>query len=231
MSPKSSPLRQVSEALTGGSLLFFPLTDREAQKPGGHNTTSAGGSSAASPDSDRSSLPIELDTSAAIALAFLLGSATALGASSVYRRFFKRIKNAEWITPDLLGGKRWITGIVTRCVPCPDQFLIQIYPHWCVLRFFCCAAWVMRITSVFTTHLALAGAAYLSSGMCLPRIEVRDHLTLRFLKPITTNNIQRDAGLKGKTIHIRMAGMDAPEVSETAIESPSPLLLPSCLMN
>jgi endonuclease YncB( thermonuclease family) len=89
----------------------------------------------------------------------------------------------------------------------------------------------MRITSAFTTHLALAGAAYSSSGMCLPRIEVRDHLTLRFTKPITTNNIQRDAGLKGKTIHIRMAGMDAPEVSETGIESPSPLPIPSRLMN
>lgn len=55
---------------------------------------------------------------AAIALAgFLLGSATTLGASAVYRRFFKRIRSAEWITPDLLRRKRWITGIVTRCVP------------------------------------------------------------------------------------------------------------------
>jgi endonuclease YncB( thermonuclease family) len=36
-------------------------------------------------------------------------------------------------------------------------------------------------------------------------------------KPITTNKIQRDAGLKGKTIHIRMAGMDAPEVCETGV--------------
>jgi hypothetical protein len=49
---------------------------------------------------------------------------------AVYRRFFKRIKGAEWITPDLLERKRWITGIVTRCVshlkdirprPVPEQ--------------------------------------------------------------------------------------------------------------
>ena len=40
-------------------------------------------------------------------LAFLLGSATALGSSSVYHCFLKRIKNAEWVTqrfmPNLLG--------------------------------------------------------------------------------------------------------------------------------
>ena len=123
MSRKSPPLRQVWEPLAGGSLLFFPLThapDRDAQKAGGHKhqptaNTSAGGSSGGS---DRTRPPVQFDTNAAIALAFLLGSATALGASSVYRRFFRRIKNAEWITPDLLGGKRWITGIVTRCVLC-----------------------------------------------------------------------------------------------------------------
>jgi hypothetical protein len=56
------------------------------------------------------------DTEAVITLAFLLGSATTLGASSIYRRFFKRIKNSGWVTPDLMERKRWITGVVTRCV-------------------------------------------------------------------------------------------------------------------
>ena len=182
MSPEFSPLRQVSEAFTRGSLLlFFPLThapDREAQQPGGHTTPRGACGSAANPDSDRSPLPVEFDTNAAIALAFFLGSATALGASSVYRRFFKRIKNAEWITPELLGGKRWITGIVTRCVHHLSRSIPYSSLSALALRFFRCAAWVMRITSAFTTHLALAGAAYSSLGMCLPRIEVRDHLTL-----------------------------------------------------
>ena len=70
----------------------------------------------------QSPLPVELDTNAAITLTFHFGTASALGASSIYLRFFKRIKNAECITPDLLVGKRWITGIVTRCfsTPCPD---------------------------------------------------------------------------------------------------------------
>ena len=60
---------------------------------------------------DWSPPPVQLDTNAAIALALLssrIGYRTQ--EPSVYHRFIKRIKNAEWITPDL-GGKR--TCIVT----------------------------------------------------------------------------------------------------------------------
>ena len=49
--------------------------------------------------------PLSSDTSAAIALAFLLGTATALGTSPVYHRFFKSFRRAEWIAPDLLRCK------------------------------------------------------------------------------------------------------------------------------
>jgi hypothetical protein len=130
----SPSLRQVWQQLARSSWLFFPFTsasvhdDRDAQQSSGHNRQRAAsfgpGSSEASSDSDWSLQsprppplpPFELDTNAVIALAFLLGSATTLGASTVYRRFFKRIRSAEWITPDLLKRKRWITGIVTRCV-------------------------------------------------------------------------------------------------------------------
>jgi hypothetical protein len=131
MSP--SP-RQVWQQLARSSWLFFPFTsasihddkDAQQQQSVGHNRQRAAGSgtgsSEASSDPDRSprspSLipPVELDTDAAIVFAFLLGSATALGASTVYGRFYKRIRSSEWITPDLLGRKRWITGVVTRCV-------------------------------------------------------------------------------------------------------------------
>jgi hypothetical protein len=65
--------------------------------------------------------PAQLETNSLIALAFFLGCATALGTSSIYRRFFKRIKNAEWVTPNLLKRKRWITGVVTRCVEAVSQ--------------------------------------------------------------------------------------------------------------
>ena len=56
-------------------------------------------------------------------------------------------------------------------------------------------AWVMQITSVFTIHLALAGAAYSSSGVCLPPIEVRDrplphHPTNNDPKPKITNKFK-----------------------------------------
>jgi len=53
-------------------------------------------------------------------------SATTLGVSSIYRRFFKRIKGTDWITPDLVERKRWITGIVTRCV-FPLTFVLNLF--------------------------------------------------------------------------------------------------------
>lgn len=133
----SPALRQVWQPLTRITWLFFPFTSastRDKDSPNtpksitDHNNQPQRGAASSSshhpPPPDRSprsplplSLPpVELDTNATIALAFLLGSTTALGASAIYRRFFKRIKGAEWITPDLLGRKRWITGVVTRCV-------------------------------------------------------------------------------------------------------------------
>jgi len=113
---------------------FFPSTsapDKDKDKDATQKSTGRTGTSTDSgnaipkpnqslPSPPPSPLPlplVELDTNAAIALAFLIGSVTTLGTSAVYRRFFKRIKSAEWITPDLLRRKRWITGIVTRCVP------------------------------------------------------------------------------------------------------------------
>jgi hypothetical protein len=210
--------RQVWQQLARSTWLFFPFTsapvvhddkDKDAQQQSsGHNrqllraTSSGTGSSEASSDPDRSPrsplsplplppLPVELDTNAAIALAFLLGSATTLGASIVYRRFFRRIRSAEWITPDLLGRKRWITGVVTRCVVLvfPHRSLIQVntYPGigpvrarvfiYSFLLYLVRTAWVMRIISAFTTPRVSAGAVYSSSDMCRLPGEVRDHFT------------------------------------------------------
>lgn len=182
----SPSLHQVRQQLARRSWLFFPFAsasapdrdDKDTQKSNnGDNRQHAASSGTrssneVSPDPDRSLRspppppppPIELDTNEAIALAFLLGSATALGASTVYRRFFKRIRSAEWITPDLLGRKRWITGIVTS-VGDADNFRLYHTPGF---------GW-------------------------------RGPFKFRHVPPITKR------GLKGKTIHIRMAGMDAPE--------------------
>jgi len=90
---------------------------------------------------------------------------TALGASIIYRRFFKRIKNAEWVTPDMLGRRRWISGVVTS-VGDADNFRLYHTPGF---------GW-------------------------------RGPFKFRHVPAISRR-------LTGKTIHIRMAGMDAPEMS------------------
>jgi hypothetical protein len=58
------------------------------------------------------------DSPGALSLAFVLGVATAMSAGRVHRRYFRRLQNGEWLTPDVLHGKRWIRGIVTKCVLC-----------------------------------------------------------------------------------------------------------------
>jgi hypothetical protein len=45
---------------------------------------------------------------------FFLGSVSTLGATFVYRRYFRRLRTAEWVTPDILQRKRWVRGVVTR---------------------------------------------------------------------------------------------------------------------
>ncbi|KAJ7183108.1 hypothetical protein C8R46DRAFT_1065892, partial [Mycena filopes] len=41
--------------------------------------------------------------------AFALGSATTLSGTFLYRRYFRRIINGDWITPDVFARKRWTT--------------------------------------------------------------------------------------------------------------------------
>jgi hypothetical protein len=45
--------------------------------------------------------------------AFALGSITTVSGAVVYRRYFRRIKNGDWITPDVFAKKRWVKGMVT----------------------------------------------------------------------------------------------------------------------
>jgi hypothetical protein len=46
--------------------------------------------------------------------AVVVGAAAAMGGSRFYSRNFRRIPDAHWVTPDMLGGKRWVRGYVTR---------------------------------------------------------------------------------------------------------------------
>ena len=106
----------------------------------------------------------------------LLDSASALGVSSVHRRFFKRIKGAEWTSPDLLERKGWITGIVTRCVSIRRRFFPPPVPEQSTgaqLRI----EWVMRTTSISTIRQVLVGEDHSNFGMYLPTKKVRKHQT------------------------------------------------------
>jgi hypothetical protein len=45
--------------------------------------------------------------------AFALGSVTTVTAALAYTRYGRRLRNGEWITPDVFEKKRWIKGVVT----------------------------------------------------------------------------------------------------------------------
>ncbi|KAG2357483.1 SNase-domain-containing protein [Suillus spraguei] len=96
---------------------------------------------------------------------FFLGSVSTLGATFVYRRYFRRLRTAEWVTPDVLQRKRWVRGVVTS-VGDADNFRLYHTPGlgW---------RWPLKFRRV----------------------------------PILSKE------LKEQTIHIRIAGVDAPEGS------------------
>ncbi len=48
--------------------------------------------------------------------AFGFGVVSTLGTKFVYARFFKRIKNSDWVYPDSYKKRRWIKGRVVRYV-------------------------------------------------------------------------------------------------------------------
>ncbi|KAF8958556.1 SNase-domain-containing protein [Flammula alnicola] len=97
---------------------------------------------------------------------FALGSATAMSAVLVYKRYARRIRNIDYITPKLLTRKRWLKGVVTS-VGDADNF-----------RFF---------------HTSTLG------GYSWP---------FKFRR---VPALSKD--LKDETLHIRIAGVDAPEAA------------------
>ncbi|KAF5381914.1 hypothetical protein D9757_007538 [Collybiopsis confluens] len=103
--------------------------------------------------------------------AFTVGAGTALGCSRIYVRYFKRIQNSDWLTPEVFQRKRWIKGFVTS-VGDADNFRLYHTPGigW---------RWPLKFRRVPT--------------------EKKD--------------------LKNQTIHIRVAGADAPEAAHFGRES------------
>ncbi|KAF8809817.1 staphylococcal nuclease [Phlegmacium glaucopus] len=63
----------------------------------------------------------------AVLITFTLGSATAMSAVVIYKRYGRRIRNVDWVTPALLRRKRWIKGVVTS-VADPDNFRLYHTP-------------------------------------------------------------------------------------------------------
>jgi len=101
----------------------------------------------------------------ALIIGFAVGSACGLLGSAAHRRYFRRIRNAHWVTPDIIAGERWIRGYVTR-VGDADNF--RLY------------------------HT--------------PTIGWRGLFKFRHIPPTNKE-------LRSETIHVRLAGVDAPEAS------------------
>ncbi|KAJ7178853.1 hypothetical protein C8R43DRAFT_974465 [Mycena crocata] len=97
--------------------------------------------------------------------ALALGCLSTVSGTLVYRRYFRRMKNGDWVTPDVFAQKRWVKGMVTS-VGDSDNF-----------RFY---------------HT--------------PAFGWRWPLKFRII-PSTTKD------LKDQTLHIRIAGVDAPEAA------------------
>ncbi|KAJ7844417.1 hypothetical protein B0H14DRAFT_2776886 [Mycena olivaceomarginata] len=97
--------------------------------------------------------------------AFALGSITTVSGTFVYRRYFRRLQNGDWVTPDVFAKKRWVKGMVTS-VGDSDNF-----------RFY---------------HM--------------PGFGWRWPLKFRMVPSVAKD-------LKDKTLHIRIAGVDAPEAA------------------
>ena len=108
-----------------------------------------------------------IPTETLVVSAIVLGSVTTLGSTALYRRFFKRIPTSEWITPNILKKKRWIKGVVTRCV-------CSIFSCDCsVIRV---AASAMQITFGCIILLVLGGSGRSSSDeyRLLPKVSVSE---------------------------------------------------------
>ncbi|KAK7029461.1 putative endonuclease lcl3 [Paramarasmius palmivorus] len=61
-----------------------------------------------------------------IALSFFAGSGSTILASRLYTRHIKRIRNHDWVTPDMISRKRWLKGLATRGISIIASHAMQI---------------------------------------------------------------------------------------------------------
>ncbi|KAF6749570.1 nuclease [Ephemerocybe angulata] len=110
-----------------------------------------------------------LDSVPRLALAvgcFTLGGIVTTALVRFHGHRFKRLRNADWLTPDVLDGKRVVKGVVTR-VGDGDNFRLYHTPIFGGHR------WPLKFRTIPTTRAALVS----------------------------------------NTLHVRLAGVDAPEAS------------------
>ncbi|KAF8917898.1 hypothetical protein CPB85DRAFT_1214547 [Mucidula mucida] len=97
--------------------------------------------------------------------AFAVGGVSTFGGRRLYTRYFRRVQNADHLTPAMFAQKRWLKGVVTS-VGDSDNFRLYHTPAfgW---------RWPLKVRRV----------------------------------PTITKDLQ------GQTIHVRIAGVDAPEAA------------------
>ncbi|KAK0483683.1 hypothetical protein IW261DRAFT_1464535 [Armillaria novae-zelandiae] len=66
-------------------------------------------------------------TEVLVCSAFAIGAVTTFGGRRVYTRYFRRIQNGDWVTPDMIARKRWVKGVVTS-VGDSDNFRLYHTP-------------------------------------------------------------------------------------------------------
>lgn len=160
-------------------------------------------------------------------LAAACGSIATLGCLRAYRRYWRRIPNADAVPANVLAKRRWINGIVTRysCPSCHPRVSPSAYLASCLPA---CNLQNIHVLSVgdgdnfrlyhtpglfWRWPLKLRRVPTIQKGKSSPMIGTRKLLIIAQLSE-----------LRDQTIHIRMAGVDAPEVS-------SPLAPPCNMWN
>lgn len=97
-----------------------------------------------------------------------LGSGATITTAFVYRRYFRRIRSGDWITPDVFAKRKWIKGVVTRYVIDRTEDLVANKT----------AASVMQITLDCIIPQDLVGDGQSSSEEYPRRQKVKRNVTL-----------------------------------------------------
>ncbi|KNZ71309.1 hypothetical protein J132_00049 [Termitomyces sp. J132] len=111
-----------------------------------------------------------------------IGIALTTTSIAITKQYGRRIRNSDWVTPDMFRRRRWVRGVVTSSV----YFLYL--KKMTLTRFFCSVGDADNFRLYHTPPL----------GFRWP---------FKFRRVPSINK-----ELKDETIHIRIAGVDAPEV-------------------